>query len=107
MTANIYPSANRNEQTSQTRRDMTLEEREAAQFAMAQYREFYGKGEFRYAIYPSWWKDSWGKAPLLGIVHADNEFLAERLAYDRGILPTPNNCTFQPKFKNLGESKKS
>lgn len=72
-----------------------------------QYRTFFGKGEYKFAIYPSYWKDSWGKSPLLGIVHADNEFLAERLAYDRGILPTPFNCTFQPKIKNLGPVNKS
>ena len=70
-----------------------------------QYKEFFGKGEFRFAIYPSYWKGAWGKPPLLGIVNADDEFLAERLAYDRGILPTPFNCTFGPKFKNLGPVK--
>lgn len=74
--------------------------------ASVQYKEFFGPGEFRFAIYPSYWKDSWGKAPLLGIVAADNEFLAERLAYDKGILPTPFNCTFQPKIKNIGANKK-
>lgn len=70
-----------------------------------QYREFYGRGEFRWAIYPATWKESWGRAPLLGIVAADDEFLAERLAYDKGIL-NPHNCTFQPRFKNLGANRK-
>lgn len=71
----------------------------------ALYRSFYGRGDYKFGIFPSYWKDTWGKAPLLGIVFADNEFLAERLAYDRGILPTPFNCTFQPKIKNLGVNK--
>lgn len=65
------------------------------------YREFFGRGEFRYAITPDFWKGSWGKPPILGIVAADNEFLAERIAFDKGIL-NPYNCTFKPKFKNLG-----
>lgn len=69
------------------------------------YRSFYGRGEFKFGIYPSFWKDSWGRAPLLGIIYADNEFLAERLAYDRGVLPSPFNCTFQPKIKNLGPNR--
>jgi len=80
-------------------------DREMAQFLATQYKNFFGKGANRYAIYPSYWKDSWGRAPLLGIVFADNEFLAEKLAYDKGILPTPFNCTFQPKIKNLGPNK--
>ncbi len=71
----------------------------------ALYRSFYGRGDYKFGIFPSYWKDAWGKAPLLGIVFADNEFLAERLAYDRGILPTPFNCTFQPKIKNLGPNR--
>ena len=70
-----------------------------------QYKNFFGRGEHRFAIYPSYWKDSWGPAPLLGIVAADNAFLAERLAYDRGILPTSFNCTFQPKIKILSPKK--
>jgi hypothetical protein len=69
------------------------------------YRNFFGRGDFKFAIFPSHWKDAWGRAPLLGIVYADNEFLAERLAYDRGILPTHFNCTFQPKIKNLGPNR--
>lgn len=64
------------------------------------YRKFFGRGVNRYAVYPSYWADTWGKPPLLGIVSADNEFLAERVCYDRGIL-SPNNCTFKPKFKVL------
>ena len=64
-----------------------------------QYRQFYGRGEFRYAVYPDFWKNSWGKVPLLGIVSADNEFLAERLALDRGFLK-PVGSNFR--FKNLG-----
>jgi hypothetical protein len=77
------------------------EERELA----LMYRNFFGRGDYKFAIYPSHWKDAWGRAPLLGIVFADNEFLAERLAYDKGILPTHFNCTFQPKIKNLGPNR--
>lgn len=83
-----------------------IEVMEAPFNPLQQYREFFGRGEYKYAIYPSYWDEKkWGKAPMLGIVNADNEFLAERLAYDRGILPTPFNCTFQPRFKNLGQVK--
>lgn len=82
--------------------ELLEEERLLEQEVANQYRNFFGRGAYKFAIYPSYWKDSWGKSPLLGIVYADNEFLAERLAYDRGILPTPCNCTFGPKIKNLG-----
>lgn len=75
-----------------------LEDSENAEF---KYQQFFGRGEKKYLITPSFWKSSWGKPPILGVVKADNEFLAERLAYDRGILPTPFNCTFQPKFKEI------
>jgi len=61
----------------------------------AQYRAFMGRSN-RYAIYPDHWP--WGQAPLLGIVVADSEFLAERVAYDRGIL-SATNCSFGPKIK--------
>lgn len=83
-----------------------MSEKDLAAYSAAQYRQFYGRGENRYAIYPSYWKDSWGKPPLLGIVNADNEFLAEKLAYDKGML-VPNNCTFQPKIKNIGPNRNS
>lgn len=75
--------------------------------AKTQYRNFFGRGDFRFAFYPSYWAQSWGKPPLLGIVNADNEFLAEKLGYDLGILPSPFNCTFQYKIKNLGPSRNS
>lgn len=87
-------------------RELTQEEKDLEQAALIQYKEFYGRGEFRFAFYPSYWKDSWGRAPLLGIVAADNEFLAERLAYDKGVLPSAFNCTFQAKIKNIGPNKK-
>lgn len=58
-------------------------------------RSFYGRGEFRYAIYPDYWKSSWGKKPLLGFVWADSEFYAVREAYNRGLL-TPN-FTIEPR----------
>lgn len=80
-------------------------EKEISSFNEAQYRQFYGRGDNRYAIYPDNWKEIWGKPPLLGIISADNEFLAERLAFDRGML-NPNNCTFKPKIKNIGPNRK-
>jgi len=83
----------------------SVSEKEQAAFASAQYRQFFGRGENRYAFYPDYWKGSWGKPPLLGIVSADNEFLAERIGFDKGIL-NPYNCTFQPKIKLLGPNKK-
>lgn len=57
-------------------------------------RSFYGPGKFRFAIYPDYWKESWGKKPLLGFVWADDEFYAEREAYNRGLLTV--NFTFRP-----------
>ena len=83
------------------RKLLTSEEKEA----FLNYRNFFGPGDNKYAVYPSYWKDSWGKKPILGIVFADNEFLAEKLAYDIGILPTPFNCTFQPNIVYLGANK--
>lgn len=83
----------------------TPAEREVAAFAYTQYKQFFGRGENRYAIYPDYWKDSWGRPPLLGIVAADDEFLAVKLAFDKGIL-NPYNCSFQPKIKYLGPNKK-
>lgn len=69
------------------------------------YREFYGKGSNRFAFYAgSGWKSEWGTAPMFGIVVADDEFLAERLAYDRGLI-NPFNCTFRYRIKNLGPVK--
>lgn len=91
---------------NQSQEDLDFE-KELERASILQYRNFYGKGDYKFAIYPSYWKDAWGRAPLLGIVFADNEFLAERLAYDRGILPSPCNCTFKPKIKNLGAIRKS
>lgn len=76
------------------------------QIAELRYRQFFGRGENRYLIYPSYWPRGWGIPPLLGVVQADNEFLAERLAYDRGIL-SPHNCTFQPKFKLITKENQS
>ena len=65
------------------------------------YRQFFGRGENRYAVLPSYWAKTWGPVPLLGTVYADNEFLAERIAYDKGII-SPHNCTFQAKIKLIG-----
>ena len=88
-----------------TKEIFTPSERETTAYLNGQYKQFFGRGEYRFAIYPSYWKDVWGKPPLLGIVMADNEFLAERLASDRGMI-NPHNATFQPRFKNLGPNRK-
>ena len=66
-------------------------------------RSFYGPGKFKYAVYPDYWKDSWGQKPLLGHVWADDEFYAVREAYSRNLLTT--NYTFGPKVVKLYLSK--
>jgi hypothetical protein len=63
-------------------------------------RSFYGPGKFKWAIYPDWWPKRWGQKPLLGYVYADDEFYAEREAYNRGILTV--NVTFKPEPVKLG-----
>jgi hypothetical protein len=60
-----------------------------------QPRSFYGSGRFKYAIYPDYWKESWGPKPLLGHVFADDEFYAVREAYSKGLLTV--NFTFGPR----------
>lgn len=65
------------------------------------YRNFFGRGKNKYQVFPDYWPKAWGQAPLLGVVYADDEFLAERVAYDNGILPTHFNCTFGPRFKQV------
>lgn len=62
-------------------------------------RSFYGPGKYKWAIYPDYWKESWGKRPMLGTVWADDEFYAEREAYNRGLLTV--NYTFRPKAVKL------
>lgn len=47
-----------------------------------------------YAIYPDYWKPSWGPKPLLGYVRADSVFHARYAAYDAHLLPV--NFTFGP-----------
>jgi hypothetical protein len=83
--------------------DLGPEIRQTPDFAKEaqMYREFFGRGKNRYQVYPDNWPKNWGPTPLLGVVYADDEFLAERVAYDCGVLPTHFNCTFQPKFKQL------
>lgn len=94
------------ETTTDSEPVLTQKEAYEARAADQQYRDFFGRGENKYAIYPSYWKDTWGKAPLLGIVFADDPYLAEKRAYDRGILPSPCNCTFQAKVKLLGPARR-
>lgn len=55
-------------------------------------KSFYGHGKNKYAIYPDYWKESWGQKPLLGHVWADDEFYAVREAYSKGLLTV--NYTF-------------
>jgi hypothetical protein len=58
------------------------------QEAAYNYRNFFGRGENKYAVYPPSWNEQWyGRAPMLGMVFADDEFLAEKAAYDRGLVP--------------------
>ena len=68
--------------------------------AEQQYREFFGEGENKYGIWPPIWDPKWGKPQMQGIVYADNEFLAEKLAYDRGFSPCPS---LPPVVKLLGK----
>ena len=57
------------------------------------YRNFYGPGNFLYAIYPDdGWSKKWGPKPLLGHVYADDEFYAAREAHSKKLAPV--NCTF-------------
>ena len=58
---------------------------------------------FRWAIYPDFWKDTWGKRPLLGYVVAEDEFSAEREAYFKGLLPA--NSTLKPQPINVGPTR--
>lgn len=55
-----------------------------------------------FAIYPDYWKDSWGEKPLLGLVVAESEFHACRRAYDKGFLRV--NFTFQPEAVEISKS---
>lgn len=66
-------------------------------------RSFYGPGKFKWIIYPDYWKESWGPKPALGIVFADDEFYAEREAYNRGLLTV--NFTFKPSAVKIGAAK--
>lgn len=67
------------------------------------YRNVYGSGKFKWAIYPDYWKVSWGPKPMLGVIYADDEFYAEREAYSKGLLPV--NMTFKPQAVQIGVSK--
>jgi len=67
------------------------------------YRNVYGSGKFKWAIYPDYWKQSWGNKPMLGIIYADDEFYAEREAYSKGLLPV--NATFKPLPVKIGEAR--
>lgn len=39
-----------------------------------------------YAIYPDYWPEKWGEAPLLGHVRAYEPFYAVRKAYDHNLI---------------------
>lgn len=60
-------------------------------------------GKYRWAVYPDYWKEKWGKRPLLGYVFADDEFYAVREAYNKGLLTV--NFTFEPEVVNLGPAR--
>ena len=55
-----------------------------------------------FAIYPDYWKESWGDKPLLGVVVAENEFHACRRAYDTGIMRV--NFTISPEAVEISSS---
>ena len=59
------------------------------------FSDFYGYGRYKFAVYPDYWKESWGRRPLLGYVMADDAFYAKREAYNQGLLTL--NYTFRPK----------
>jgi len=48
-----------------------------------------------FAIYPDFWAKKWGDPPLLGFVHAEDDFNAVRKAEFRGIYR--RNFSFGPK----------
>lgn len=50
--------------------------------------------EYSWAVYPDYWKPTWGPKPLLGYVRADSAFNARYAAFDKGLLP--RNDTFEP-----------
>lgn len=64
---------------------------------------FYGPGKFRWAVYPDFWPERWGRKPLLGFVFADDDFHATREAYNRGLLI--QNRTFEPEVVCVGEAR--
>lgn len=66
-------------------------------------RSFYGPGKFKWLIYPDYWAPTWGPKPSLGIVFADDEFCAEREAYNRGLLTV--NYTIRPVAVKIGAAK--
>lgn len=68
------------------------------------YRKFFGRGENKYGVYPPGWSEAlYGRAPMLGMVFADDEFLAEKVAYDRGISPS----AVPPVIKFLGPARRA
>lgn len=76
----------------------------STQEAEYSYRKFFGRGENKYGVYPpSWNEEFYGRAPLLGIIYADDEFLAEKVAYDRGLVPG----SMPPVVKLLGPARRA
>lgn len=49
-----------------------------------------------YAIYPSPWKESWGRKPCLGTVRADSVHFAKYAAYDNGLMPLNGSVEPEP-----------
>ena len=64
---------------------MTEVEKFSLKEARQQYREFFGSGEFRYQVSATVYRSGKLTNVILGEVQADNEFLAEKLAYDYGL----------------------
>ena len=64
------------------------------------YRAFYGRGEKKFAVYPAGWNfPKNGKPPVLGVVYADNAFLAARRACDLGFS---HNRSMLPEVECIG-----
>lgn len=76
----------------------------SSQEAEYAYRKFFGRGENKYGVYPQGWSENlYGRAPMLGIVYADDEFLAKKVAYDRGLA----SGSMPPVVKLLGTARRA
>lgn len=77
-------------------------------------RDDYNRGrgfKFLWAVYPDYWKKSWGDKPFLGTVRADSEFDAILAAYDYKLVHYsfsfgPEVKVIEPKAKGEKREKK-